>query len=248
MVAEKIRELPDDVQNYITSLRDENTSLKTENVTLREELRLALFRKFGRKSEKLDPLQNELFGEAESDTEAPTLESEDIVVPTHKRKKAGRKPLDPNIPREEVIHDIPEEEKICGCGATLSKVDEVVSEELEIIPEQVFVKRHVYPKYACRCCEGSGDEEKPVFRVAKAEPRLLPGSIASSALLAFILVNKFTDHLPFYRQEKRFERIGAHISRQDMSNWTMRAYEVLKILEELFLKKIKEGRMRPRYR
>ena len=241
MVAEKIRELPDDVQNYITSLRDENTSLKTENVTLREELRLALFRKFGRKSEKLDPLQNELFGEAESDTEAPTLESEDIVVPTHKRKKAGRKPLDPNIPREEVIHDIPEEEKICGCGATLSKVDEVVSEELEIIPEQVFVKRHVYPKYACRCCEGSGDEEKPVFRVAKAEPRLLPGSIASPALIAFILVNKFTDHLPFYRQEKRFERIGAHISRQDMSNWTMRAYEVLKILEELFLKKIKEG-------
>jgi transposase len=217
MVAERIRDLPADVQQYITSLRDENKCLKTENVTLRKELRLALFRKFGRKSEKLDPLQNELFCEAESEVEAAALESEGIIVPAHKRKKAGRKPLDPNIPREDVIHDIPEEEKICGCGAALSKIDEVVSEELEIIPEQVFVKRHIYPKYACRCCEGSGDEEKPVFRVAKAEPRLLPGSIASPALLAFILVNKFTDHLPFYRQEKRFEPIGAHISRQDRS-------------------------------
>ena len=241
MVADKIRELPDDVQNYITSLRDENTSLKTENVTLREKLRLALFRKFGRSSEKIDPLQNELFSEAESDVEEATFESEDIIVSTHKRKKVGRKPLDPSIPREDVIHDIPEDEKTCGCGAALSKIDEVVSEELEIIPEQVFVKLHIYPKYACRCCEGSGDEENPVFRVAKAEPRLLPGSIASPALLAFILVNKFTNHLPFYRQQKRFERIGAHISRQDMSNWTMRAYEVLKTLEELFLKKIKES-------
>jgi transposase len=217
MVAERIRDLPADVQQYITSLRDENKCLNTENVTLREELRLALFRKFGRKSEKLDPLQNELFCEAESEVEAAALESEGIIVPAHKRKKAGRKPLDPNIPREDVIHDIPEEEKICGCGAALSKIDEVVSEELEIIPEQVFVKRHIYPKYACRCCEGSGDEEKPVFRIAKSEPRLLPGSIASPALLAFIMVNKFTDHLPFYRQEKRFERIGAHISRQDRS-------------------------------
>jgi transposase len=59
--------------------------------------------------------------------------------------------------------------------------------------------------------------------------------------LAFILVNKFTDHLPVYRQEKRFERIGAHISRQDMSNWTINAYKALKSLEELFVKKIKEG-------
>ena len=210
MVATEIRQLPENAQKYIRSLEDEND-------ILREKLRLALYRKFGRSSEKLDPNQQELFAEAEEEAEGPAAQESTTIVSSHTRKKAGRKPLDPNIPREDVIHDIPEEEKICGCGATLSQVDEVVSEELEIIPEQIYVKRHVYPKYACRCCEGSGDEEKPVFRVAKAEPRLLPGSIASPALLAFILVNKFTDHLPFYRQEKRFERIGAHISRQDMS-------------------------------
>jgi transposase len=240
VVVEKIRELPEDVQKYIHSLEKSNEDLEHKIDHLKEELRLALLRKFGRSSEKLDPNQQELFEESESEASA-TDESEEIIVPSHKRKKVGRKPLDDLIPREEILHDLSDEEKTCGCGAALSRIGEDVREELEIIPEQVYVKRHVYPKYACRCCEGSGDEEKPVFRMAQAKPRLLPGSIASPALLAFILINKFTDHLPFYRQEKRFERIGAHISRQDMSNWTMRAYEVLKILEELFVRKIKEG-------
>lgn len=234
MVETEIQALPQNAQKYIHSL-------KVENDILREKLRLALYHKFGRSSEKIDSSQQELFEELE-ENQTPEATDETTVVASHQRQKnAGRKPLDENIPREDVVHDIPEEEKICGCGAALSKIEEVISEELEIIPEQIFVKRHIYPKYACRCCEGSGDEEKPVFRVARSEPRLLPGSIASPALLAFILVNKFTDHLPFYRQEKRFERIGAHISRQDMANWSIRAYQVLKALEELFVTKIKEG-------
>jgi transposase len=235
VVETEIQALPQNAQKYIHSL-------KVENDILREKLRLALYQRFGRSSEKIDSSQQELFEEIEEDQAPETTTDETTIVAAHQRQKnAGRKPLDENLPREEVLHDIPAEEKVCGCGAELSEVDEVVSEELEIIPEQIFVKRHIYPKYACRCCEGSGDEDKPVFRIAKAEPRLLPGSIASPALLAFILVNKFTDHLPFYRQEKRFERIGARISRQDMANWSIRAYQVLKIMEELFVKKIKEG-------
>ena len=79
-----------------------------------------------------------------------------------------------------------------------------------------------------------------MFRSAKREPRLLPGSIASSSALAFILTGKFIDHMPFYRQEKRFERIGVHISRQDMSNWTI-AYRKLKFLDELLVNQIKKG-------
>ena len=105
VVAEKIRELPEDVQQYIQTLEKKNLNLEKSKGVLKkkidrltEELRLALYRKFGRNSEKLDPSQNELFGEAENEVEAPTLESEDITVPAHKRKKSGRKPLDPNIP------------------------------------------------------------------------------------------------------------------------------------------------------
>ena len=207
---------------------------------LTEELRLALHRKFGRSSEKIDPTQKDMFEE-----DAPSVEEvvpeERITVPAHERVKTGRKSLDPSIPREDIIHDIPEEEKHCGCGHMLVKVDEVISERLKHIPEQIYVERHIRLKYACRNCEGSGDEDKPVFRIAPAPPSILPGSIITSGLLAFILVNKFCDHLPFYRQEKRFERIGAHISRQDMSNWTNKVYDVLQFLMDIFKEKIKEG-------
>ena len=103
----------------------------------------------------------------------------------------------PRSPRKDVLHDISQAEKSCGCGAELTRVGEDVSEEIEIIPERVTVKRHIYPLYACRSYEGSGDEDNPVFRSAKREPRLLPGSIASSSALAFILTGKFIDHLPF---------------------------------------------------
>jgi len=255
VVVEKVRELPEELQQYIHSLADEisdlrgensslsdkNTSLEAEIENLREKLRLALFRRFGRSSEKIDPNQQELFAEAEESAEAVFEESPEIEIPAHNRKKAGRKPLDPDLPREVIVHDLEDEEKICGCGSPLSRIGQEVREQLVVIPEQFYVERHVYPTYACRPCEGSGDEENPVFRMAEPVKRLLPGSIASPALLAFVLTNKFVDHLPFYRQEKRFERIGARVSRQDMSNWTIRAYQVLKYLEEIFIRKIKEG-------
>jgi transposase len=233
MDQETLDALPDDAKKYIQSLESKVDQLQ-------EKLKLALLRKFGRSSEKLDPNQLEIFETTEEDM-SPIVEEEEITVPSHTRKKVGRKPLDPSIPREVIIHDIPEEDKICGCGHEMKKIEDVITERLQVIPEQLYVEQHVRPKYACRHCEGSGDEDKPVFRVAPAPPSILPGSIVTSGLLAFILVNKFCDHLPFYRQEKRFDRVGVHLSRQDMSNWTMRAYEVLKILEELFRKKIKEG-------
>jgi transposase len=230
---EELQALPEHVQQYIHSLEN-----KVDSLT--EELRLALHRKFGRSSEKIDPSQQDLF-EEDVPSEEESNSEEQITVPAHRRTKKGRKPLDSSIPREDIIHDIPEEEKICGCGHMLVKVDEVISERLKHIPEQIYVERHIRPKYACKNCEGSGDEDKPVFRIAPAPPSILPGSIVTSGLLAFILVNKFCDHLPFYRQEKRFERIGAHISRQDMSNWTNKVYDVLQFLMDMFKEKIKEG-------
>ncbi len=248
------RELPGDIENYISNLElanndleTDNNSLKIKNVSLEEEieelqkkLQLALFKKYGRSSEKIDLTQIEFFEVPEIDEE-PTEEDTTIIVTSHPRKKPGRKALDPAIPRKVIIHDIPEEEKICGCGHDLVKVGEEITERLQVIPERVYVEQHVRPKWACRHCEGSGDEENPVFRIAPTPPTMIPGSIATAGLLAFIFVNKFVDHLPFYRQEKRFERIGAHISRQNMSNWSLKVYETLKPLEKLLKKEVKAG-------
>ena len=229
-----------------TALKVNNSSLETKTVLLKEEiedlenkLQLALFKKYGSSSEKIDLSQIEFFEVPEIDEEP--IEDTTIIVAAHPRKKPGRKPLDPAIPRKIIVHDIDEVDKVCGCGHNLVKVGEEITERLQVIPEVVYVEQHIRPKYACRHCEGSGDEENPVFRIAPTPSTIIPGSIATAGLLAFIFVNKFVDHLPFYRQEKRFKRIGAHISRQNMSNWSLKVYEALKPLEKLLKKEVKTG-------
>ena len=100
----------------------------------------------------------------------------------------------------------------------MEEMGEEVSERLKIIPEQVFVECHHRKKYACQCCGGMENEAEGTVKISPGEPTILPGSILTPGLLAIVLTNKFCDHLPYYRQEKRFERIGVEVSRQDMGN------------------------------
>lgn len=235
----KDRDLSPEVLQYIKSLEEDKKALENKVDDLENKLNIALNSLFGRSSEKISPLQPELFEEFTTEEYEEVLE--ELIIPEHTRKKKGKKPIDPSIPREVIVHDIPEEDKKCACGCDMVKVDEEITERLQIIPEKVYVEQHVRPKYACRNCEGSGDEEKPVFRVAPAPPSLIPGSIMTGGLLSYILVNKFCDYLPFYRQEKRFERFGAPISRQNMSNWMIKSYRQLKPLNDLLKDKIRSG-------
>ena len=157
--------------------------------------------------------QHRFFCSTASRGAVPEEETEVREIASHTRRKTGRKKNKRNPSREEIIIDIPEEEKKCGCGASLVRIGEEVSERVKVIPEQMWVERTIRPKYACKTCEGSGDEEKPAVRIASAAPSIIPKSIVTPELLAFLFVNKYVDHLPFYRQEKRFERIGINISR-----------------------------------
>jgi transposase len=218
-----LERLHPEAQAYIAELEEHNHRLETRYDHLKEEYRLLVYKGFSRSSEQIDPSQEELFGEAEESAEQTPTATESTTVATHQRKRPGRKPLDANLPRVEILHDIADEEKQCACGHELVRIGEETSERLQVIPEQIWVERHVRPKYACHHCEGSGDEQRPAVRIAPAEPSVIPASIVTPGLLSFILVNKFCDHLPFYRQETRFKRLGIHISRQDMSNWTIGA-------------------------
>ena len=238
-------------RSYIEELEDGQRrwqrrykSLEQRYEVLEERHRLLLFKRFARSSEQEPVEQQQLFSEAEDSAElSETQESEQstVTVATHERKKAGRKAIDPRHPRIEVLHDISAGEKQCGCGEELVRIGEETREVVQVIPEQMWVERHVYPKYGCRACEGSGDEDRPAIRIAAREATILPRSIAGPALVAFILVNKFVDHLPFYRQEKRFARIGIDISRQDMSNWTINVGRAVKPLIERFVVWIRGG-------
>jgi transposase len=121
----------------------------------------------------------------------------------------------------------------------LTRIGEETSEKLEIIPPRIFVDKIVRPKYACRCCEGTGDEGKPAVRIAAVEPAMIPKSIASASLLSCIIIQKYEDHLPYFRQEKQFAYIGAAISRQDMANWQQQVYAKLKPLFDLLKQAVK---------
>ncbi len=100
----------------------------------------------------------------------------------------------------------------------LVKVGEKVTERLNIIPEKIYVEQHIYPVYACRLCEGSGDEDHPVFRQAPAAKNIIPKSIATPGLLSYVFINKYCNHMPYYRQSKDFERKGIDLSRATENN------------------------------
>ena len=121
------------------------------------------------------------------------------------------------------------------------RIGEEVAEKLHIIRPKMWVEKIIRPKYACTFCEGSGDEGRPAVRIADVPESIIPKSIVTPGLLSFIIENKFVDHLPYYRQEKRFERIGIRISRQNMSNWQISAYEKIKPIIELFKESIRGG-------
>ena len=200
---ETLPDTPDELRQMIVELRDQYQRQIDVYVEQIRHLRQLLF---GRRSEKLsvdaDMVQLPLFDMPEPEQIEPVK----VIVETHERKKTGRKPLPPELPRVEVVIDLPEGEKVCGCGCTLSRIGEEVSEQLDIIPAKIQVIRQIRPKYACRQCEGVEDAQ-PV-RIAPAPARIIAKSIATPGLLAHVLTGKFVDHLPFYRQEKMFTRLG----------------------------------------
>ena len=228
----EVENLPDDIQELkgiIASFADENRRYEVENKLLREQLLLMRSKLFGRKTEKLPSaegaIQEILFDEpAEEESEESDQKEPLVEVPAHTRTKRGRKPLPADLPRVEVIHDLGEEEKVCGCGCKMERIGEETSEQLDIVPAKMQVIRHVRYKYACKAC-GGADSEGPAVKIAPVPEQIIPKSIATPGLLAYIFTAKFVDAVPFYRQEKQFERLGVDLNRTSMSNWAIRVAE-----------------------
>jgi transposase len=208
-----------------------------------------LYKRFGRTAEQLlkDTKQQLLFTEgeakeAEKETAGQETERADgQAIKGYTRHKAGRKPIAEHLHREQVIIDISNEEKKCACGAVLVRIGEEVSERLHIEPPKIKVIQYIRYKYACRVCEGTEDEDNATVRIAPVPPSIIPRSIVTPGLLSTIMIQKYQDHLPFYRQEVQFERIGVTISRQDMSNWQQQAYTKLLPLFSLLKSAVKAG-------
>ncbi|MDO9624848.1 MAG: IS66 family transposase, partial [Pseudomonas sp.] len=201
-------------------------------IQLQEQNALLIQRLFGRKSEQTadpDSPQLEIFNEAESLAdampEAPADEAEEeVVAPTKRRGK--RKPLPAELPRVEVIHELPEHELTCACGCRKQVIGEETSEQLDIIPMQIRVIKHIRKTYACKGCETA-----PV--TADKPAQLIEKSLASPSVLAMLLSTKYVDGTPLYRFEKVLHRHGIDIPRQTLARWVIQCGEHLQPLLNL---------------
>jgi transposase len=230
-------QLPDDIDALKSLVADqvarneqlnaENQQYKSQVLTLTEQLNLALARRYAASSEKIAPDQIRLFDEAEVETQAAVpAEEETISVPAHTRRKRGRKPLPEALPRVEVIHDLPETERVCPHdGYVLAEIGEVTSEQLDIVPAKIQVIRHIRKQYACSCGQ--------CIKTAALPPQPIPKSLVSPGLLAHITVSKYQDALPLYRQETILQRIGVDIPRATLANWMIQAGTLIQPLINL---------------
>lgn len=194
--------------------------------------------RFGRASEALSAEQRQLFEET-GETDLGALEAEleaeleQLTPATASPRKTprGRQPLPAHLPRIEYRHE--PDTCTCGqCGHDLVLIGEDVSEQLDVEPARFFVQRHLRPQYACRTCE----------RVAAAPipAAVIDGSLAAPGLLAWVVIQKYVDHLPLYRIEQISERHGAGIARSTLADWVGRIGVALQPLVDRLADRLRE--------
>jgi transposase len=187
-----------------------------------EKLKLQIARlrraQFGRSSEKiartieqlelmLEELEAEMSVPAASAT-SPSADAEQSSA-SSKSKRSGRKPLAEHLPRREVVH-----EPSCACpacGGEMRKVGEDITEVLDYVPGHFEVIKHIRPAFSCRRCESMVQMAMPSLPIERGQP--------GAGLLAHVVVSKYCDHLPLYRQSGIYAREGVELDRATLADW-----------------------------
>ncbi len=213
---------------------------KNNRIQLLEDYIRSLNQKqFGSSSEKLETIQADLFVEAEEDEESTNTDVEQsadeatITVATHQRKQ-HRVSIPADLPRVEIIHDLPEDQKVCPHdGTALKQMGFESHEQLDVIPAKIQVLHHKRLKYACPCCEG--------FLITASKPaQPIEKSIASPGLLASVATQKYVDALPLYRQTEIFKRIRIELDRTTLANWMVKCGQLVQPLINLIHERMLE--------
>ena len=168
--------------------------------------------RYGRHSEQLDVVQRSLLDESiDEDIEAISLEIEALKEQRSAppKQKPRRVALPASFPRRDVPHE-PEHTQ-CSCGCSLERIGEDVSEKLDYTPGVFEVERHIRGKWVCRRCEQ--------LIQAPVPPHIIDKGIPTAGLLAQVLIAKYLDHAPLYRQESIFERAGLALPRSTLAQW-----------------------------
>ena len=219
----------DDAKAVILNLNDRVAELEKQVAWFKKQI-------FGRRSEKqscfedLPGDQLNMFG-AEA-TEEEAREEAEVPAPRKNTNTRRRRHLPESAPRVDVVLDVPEEEKVCACcGKQKERIGEDVTEQLDIVPAQVFVRRQIRPKYACSACRDG------VVQTPLPEQPIKRG-IAAPGFLAYMVLSKYADHIPLCRMEKIFARNDIDITRSNMSEWAMQLHRLCMPLIALILRRI----------
>lgn len=236
--------LPDDpaiLKRMIFELLATLAETRHERQRLQERIHLLLNRLYGRRSERFDPNQPLLFADLNQPAEAapPVTDADETAAEQQpakqkNRHKHGRKPLPKNLPHVEEHYRLTEAELACPtCGSPRTEVGTETTPQLDYRPASVFVRDHIEHKYACPCCSKKGE---PQFVAATKPPQPLGKGSPGAGVLAHIIVTKYFDHMPLYRQEPMFERQGLGLARSTACDWMAQCarcleplYDVLKL-------------------
>lgn len=202
----------EDTAKRMRALSGELRVVRTERDLLQEQLNRFKRKLFDAKSEAAASVEQKdmFFNEAETEgakavpaaEETAGDDGDDVDVPAHKRKRRGRKPLDPALPRTVVRHELPEGDRVCPRdGTALTEIGVEISEQMDIVPQQVRVIQHQRVKYACPCCDGG-------MKLAPRPPQVIPKGLLSEAAQAWVITAKYIDGLPLYRQAALLGRFG----------------------------------------
>jgi transposase len=225
-------QLPDDPD----TLKAMVLAREVENARLRQIIKELQRHRFGRRAETLPQDQLLLGLEEAEQIEAAGEEATEQAVPAERearaaKRRANRGALPAHLPRVEMVVDIANHD--CPrCRNDLHKIGEDVSERLDIVPAQLRVIVVRRPRYACRSCED-------VVVQAPAPARLIEGGLPTEATIAQVLVSKYADHLPLYRQAQIWARQGINLDRSTLADWVGRAAWHLRPVHERLLARLK---------
>jgi transposase len=212
MNAEELRNL---TATLLAELDSRDKELKAKQLKidqLTHEMAILKRYRFDRRSEQMDPVQRSLLDESiDADIEAISLEIESLrEKPASPPKEMPRRvALPASFPRREIRHE--PETTHCNCGCSLERIGEDVSEKLDYTPGVFEVERHIRGKWVCRSCER--------LLQAPVPPHIIDKGIPTAGLLAQVLIAKYLDHAPLYRQESIFARAGLALPRSTLAQW-----------------------------
>jgi transposase len=212
---------PETVFKMLLAAQRDKLKTNEEKNILADEVALLRKKLFGKSSEKRSKTRpdDQVFDEAKASAEDllkddairessqkfdDSVGKMTVTEATRQARKKGRKPISGEYFRTDIIHDLREENKICTCGMHLKNIGEDVSEQLDVIPAKIYVKRHRRQKYACKKCQDS-------IKIAPVQSQAIAKCMAAPGLLAHVAVMKFDDHLPLYRQSEIWDRLGVDI-------------------------------------